>query len=530
MTQTGRVRSLLLGLVALVAVVWLLGSAISTDAKRGVFLLVAVIVVVAVSSKTVSDWRTGVYLFLVWLLFEDLIRKYMGNNMLIYFGKDALVGVTYIAFVMARLRGDVRKSFSPPFKYVLGMFVMLGLAQVFNANSPSVWYGLLGLKLYFYYIPLMFVGYALVRNERDLQNFFFVNAGLAAVISVVGICQSVFGLDFLNPHSGQDIEYLGHLVRVTPSGLLVPRPPSVFVSDGRFAWYLIVAMPLALGAAGYLLLRSRRGRKLVFPALGLVAVAATVSGSRGGFIWVAASSVVVPVGMLWGAPAKVGEGYRLVKAIRRSFIFVTFAVVAMATLFPQVVGSHWAFYRETMSPDSADNELVERAWAYPVRSFEWVFWDPDWISGHGIGTASLGVQYVSRIMGAPPTNLFSESGIGFLTIELGILGPILWLLWAGGLVFAGCKLLLRLKGTWGFPPALAIVWYAFVLLFPLTWGGIDPYENFVNNAYLWLLVGILFRLPGLVAESKLAEQEAHANELVLVPASTADRRRLALSR
>jgi hypothetical protein len=31
----------------------------------------------------------------------------------------------------------------------------------------------------------------------------------------------------------------------------------------------------------------------------------------------------------------------------------------------------------------------------------------------------------------------------------------------------------------------------------MTWGGLDTYENFVMNAYLWLLVGIFFRLPEL---------------------------------
>ena len=116
--------------------------------------------VVMVAGKTVRDWRGGVYLFLTWLLFEDLVRKYLGNNMYVYFGKDALIGVTYVALLMARWRGDSTERFRVPFKYALGAFFLLGLAQFFNPGSPSFWYGVLGLKLYFYYIPLMFVGYA----------------------------------------------------------------------------------------------------------------------------------------------------------------------------------------------------------------------------------------------------------------------------------------------------------------------------------------------------------------------------------
>src|SRR5437899_6647772 len=37
-----------------------------------------------------NNWRHGVYLFLAWLLFEDFARKFLGNNMAIYFAKDFL--------------------------------------------------------------------------------------------------------------------------------------------------------------------------------------------------------------------------------------------------------------------------------------------------------------------------------------------------------------------------------------------------------------------------------------------------------
>jgi hypothetical protein len=40
-----------------------------------------------------------------------------------------------------------------------------------------------------------------------------------------------------------------------------------------------------------------------------------------------------------------------------------------------------------------------------------------------------------------------------------------------------------------------------LLLYPLTFGGMVPYQNFVTNAYLWLLVGILFRLPELLTQT-----------------------------
>jgi hypothetical protein len=107
---------------------------------------------------------------------------------------------------------------------------------------------------------------------------------------------------------------------------------------------------------------------------------------------------------------------------------------------------------------------------------------------------------VTRILEVPPTGIGVESGFGCLILELGILGPVLWLIWAMSLMLAALKTVLRLRGTWAFPVALSILWYSFLLLFPLTWGSLVQYQNFVNNAYLWLLVGILFRLPDLVKQ------------------------------
>ncbi|HXQ27350.1 MAG TPA: hypothetical protein VN822_13150, partial [Candidatus Acidoferrales bacterium] len=47
------------------------------------------------------NWRTGFYIFLVWLLFEDLVRKFMGNGTAFFFGKDVLVLLVYISLFVS---------------------------------------------------------------------------------------------------------------------------------------------------------------------------------------------------------------------------------------------------------------------------------------------------------------------------------------------------------------------------------------------------------------------------------------------
>jgi hypothetical protein len=493
------------------AVLWFIWSAggwiVAGDFKQVILAGIA-FVIVCVAGMIISDWRRGVYLFFIWLVFEDMVRKYMGNNMAIYFAKDALVGITYLVFMRTSRQ---RISFLPPaLKVALGLFFLLGVAQVFNPNSPNLIYGVLGLKLYFYYLPLIFVGYAFLRTELDLQRFLFMSMGAAGVVALIGIAQSIIGLDFLNPKGGADIDDLGHLTRYTPSGLAVPRPPSVFVSDGRFAQYILLTFILGLGTLGYLLLRTTRGRKLVFPAVGLVALGAVMSGGRGVFAYVVASSLLIPAGLLWGAPPRSADTYRLFKAIRRSFIVVALSVTLATVLFPQAIGAHLAFYRETALPDSADSETFNRAWDYPLANFLAAFSDREWSIGHGIGTGSLGVQYVSHLLGQPSPQIGVESGYGTLVLENGILGLVLWVAWTIVFIFAALKVVLALKGKPTFPIALAIFWFTFIFLFPGSWGSLVAYQNFVSNAYFWFLAGILFRLPTLQPDDSAKMQVAHA--------------------
>jgi hypothetical protein len=498
--HSGKVWMVLAGLVVAGYILWQISNSIAAGSYTGAILIGAVFVAFFVGGRIADDWRQGVYFFIGWLLFEDLIRKYLGNSMYIYFTKDVLVGVTYGAFLTTRKREERRQPFHPPFRLALGAFVLLGFAQVFNPLSPSIFYGLLGLKLYFYYAPLMFVGYAMMRSEDDLRRFMVTSMIFAGVISIVGIVQAIVGLDFLNPHSGSDIEQLGHLSRMTHSGIEVPRPPAVFVSEGRFTEYLVLAFILALGTAGYLLLRPGRGRKIVFSAVALVSLAATLSGGRGAFMQVAGFSLLLSALILWGAPPDLASAYRLFKAISRSFILVAVLVSLSLMIFPNVIGARLAFYQESALPGSEYSEVGTRMWSYPVEELGRALDDPVYLTGHGIGTASLGMQYVSRILEVPPSTLGVESGFGELILELGILGPILWLLWTGSLVFAGFKVAMQVKGTWAFPVAISILSFAFLLLFISIWGGFVPYQNFVNNAYFWLLTGILFKLPVLVKQ------------------------------
>ena len=496
-----------IGLIALVFVLvgayeaahFILAGDTEGLAYAGLSFLVGALVVAMLNS-----WRRALYIFLIWLLFEDFARKFLGNNMAIYFAKDLLVGVVYLSFFLAWRRNQIQ-AFRPPFLLPLLLFVWFGVLQVFNPASPHLVFGVLGMKLFFYYVPLMFVGYALVGSEFELQSFFKLNLIPILAIAALGIAQSIVGPTFLNPATMQeDIRELSALYRVAPlSGAIVYRPTSVFVSAGRYSDLLTVAWLISLGFLGYTLLRYRKGRTLAFLSIAVIAAAMLLSASRGVFAWGLINLAVVVAAFLWGAPWRQREVVRVLRAVARTALGVALAVSLLLVAFPEALLGRLAVYSETMSPTSSASELTHRARDYPLQNFLGAFTYDRWPYGYGIGTTALGTQYVARILGIKPLGVGVESGFGALIVEMGIGALILWLVMATAIVLAAWRVLRHLRGSPWFPIGTVIFWYAFLMLGPFMAGGIQAYEDFVLNAYLWLLLGILFRLPHIKLSTEL---------------------------
>lgn len=498
----------LIGFSLLVLGVWVayeIGGKIAAGDLNSLAFITLGFIVCVVAVTILRNWRAGFYSFLTWLLFEDLARKYMGNNTALFFGKDVLAFLTYLS-LFAAVRAGREKSFRPKFLLFLAIFIWLGLIQIFNPNSPHVLYGILGFKIYFFYVPMMYVGYALVRTDEDLRKFLVANAVLAGIIATLGITQAIIGHSFLNPSKlAPELRELGELDKVSPlTNQVFSLPSSVFVSAGRLANYLIFAAILLIGSSGYLLLCTRKSRSLVFVVTAIVGAAILLSGSRGALVYSAVGVPVLALGFLWGAPWRLRQAHRMTKAIRRSFIGAVLGLAAIILIFPTEVASRLAFYEETLSPNSSAYEAGYRTWEYPIHNLMLAFTNPNWVMGNGIGTASLGSQYVSKLLGRPPFSLWVEEGYGQLIIEMGIVAPVLWIAWTAALLYSMWLVLLGMRQTRFFPIAFAIFWYSFLLLYPFTYGGLAPYQNYVGNAYFWLLVGIFFALPEILVAAPTA--------------------------
>ncbi len=456
----------------------------------------------AIVIRILNNWRNGLYFFLSWLLFEDFARKFLANNMTIFFAKDLLVLILYLAFLAAFRRKEIQ-GFRPPFLVPLLIFIWFGVIQMFNPASTSIWYGLMGFKMFFYYVPLVFLGHALINSEAQLRRFFNVNMVLALIIISLGIAQSILGPSFLNPKvPAEELRELSTLYRESPEGRLAYRPTSIFVSTGRYGSFTFVELLLVLGFSGYLLLRRKQGRILTFFTIAVTATGQFLTTSRGAFMWEMINIFATSVAFIWGAPWKQGEAPRVFRGIQRALLGTALGIVLLFTAFPDALLTRLAIYEATLLPSSPTSELTYRSWDYPVQNFLKAFSYDRWPYGYGIGTCGLGSQYVTRIFKVKPPDVGVESGFGALVVEMGIGGLVLWLVMSLAITVSAWKIVKKLKGSPLFPLAFVIFWYALVLLFPLTFGGIQTYEDFLLNAYFWLSLGVLFRLPSLALSAQ----------------------------
>jgi len=491
-------------LLAYQAAETILSGDLTNFGYAGVLVCMAVAII-----AILNDWRRGVYMLMTWILFEDFARKFLGNNMAIYFVKDLLVLILYLSFFRSRA---VRRVgvFSIPFRLSLLVFFWFAFLQVFNPASTSIFYGILGIKVYFLYVPLIYVGYTFVHSQEDLLRFFSFICVLIIIVAGLGIAQSIIGPSFLNPAQLQeDISQLSHTYRVAPiSGLMAYRPTSVFVSAGRFQDFLVVAWLISLGFGGYLLLGSRQGRQVAFTAIGTVATASLMCASRGVFMWNTGIALIIAAGFLWGAPWRQRETTRVLRLIQRAAFSVGIGIVLVLTIFPEELGSRLAIYSETLMPSSAASELVHRTQTYPLQQLGFAFDHPRWPYGYGMGTCTLGGQYVVRIMHAEPMSVGVESGFGNLIIELGIVGLVLWIVLGFSITLSAWEVAKELKGTRWFPLAFATFLFAFILFFPMTYTSFSAYQDFVINSNLWLLIGILYRLRTFPKLIRIAQNQA----------------------
>ncbi len=484
----------------------------------------------ALGLQILRNWRFGILSFFAWIVVEDLIRKYLGNRIVLYGVKDALILLTYVSFLFARMRNRRTGKFHNPIRTPLVALIVLAVAECFNPQIEHPLIPVIGMRMYFLYVPLLYLGYAYFDSEERLRRFLLFALLLGGGVAALGVLQALMGLDLLNPKGfvpGLRLE----LIRVAPeSQMSVPRPTSVFVDAGRFAQYLFVLFFLGLGALSYwqglhrdeeralweeprpriralacrVLSVRRRQERSLWLAFTLIGAGLIVSAQRAALLLVGAALLILAMKAgrdrlaTWTARfrkpsfpiGKIGGG-------------IVLALVGLALVRPERLIALYRFCVETLSPIARETEVSWRPKVY-WRDILFAIQESR-VFGHGTGTASLGLQYLYGLdyfyQGETGSLYRVEGGYASVIWEWGGIGVAFWLWWTAVLVFAAARTAWRLEGSRFFGPAAALALFLALLHFPYFFLGLPVYQNYVNNAYHWFLCGLLFRLPRIAGEA-----------------------------
>lgn len=418
----------------------------------------------------------GLVIFFAWLPLEDLIRKFAGNDLRIYFVKDALLFFA-LAALLPQMRGCWREPLGRLWKPTLLVFTV---ALVYSI--PTALRGLslpiVGLHQKFLFAALFPVGALLGRDRVRLERAILYLALLSATVCFIGILQVLIGPTFLNPQVSDP--YLTHLTVVKAVGSqFVVRPSGPFADVSRFASMTIVAVLLGFCA---LRLSTTRARSRLSVLAILVSLAgAFASGSRTSLL------ICVPLALFGTLSTGAGgpnwrRGLGLVLAAA-----VTLALAGGAVAQTSKVTAD--FYEATLNPTSQSFEAGRRIQYYFLDALTGL---EHGLIGHGTGDQSTGRRYV----GVNETDqLTPESGWGSLALEWGLIGFAVWLLWS----LAWVAKSIRLARDRSAGPAAAIrgliAFYVFSLLIVQFSLGAGFFENYIANIFFWLLSGVTFALP-----------------------------------
>ncbi|MFS0514011.1 hormogonium polysaccharide biosynthesis protein HpsL [Nostoc sp. UIC 10607] len=446
--------------------------------------------------------RQALYAFIIYVPIGGTITYYLGNSPILQLAKDAFYVPALIGlWQTCRKQGlplIIPQGIKIPLYIVLGCSVLtllfvnagqqfnppsLGLLQKAEKEIP-LGMGILGLKVFLGYVPLLGCAYYLIRDKRDflfLSRLQIVLILICCILGFIqylllltGICQGTRGLEgnALFVTSLEARCYFGGALLYSPEEGVI-RLPGTFVAPWQWAWFLISSTFFTF-ATGF------TDPFPIWRLVGLVSLVtvfinAVISGQR-----IALALVPICFGILLLLTGQIGNLKRFIP------IGIGLALVlgiAMVTN-PAVVQERTESFTSRWDASPPQDFIVQQ--------FEENWKNVDGPLGSGLGRATNS----ARVMGK--TKLV-ETYYPKVLYEVGILGVLAFLGLVTSLTIIGFKTYRSIKNR-NFRSYGAALWVFILFIsyntyyYPLD---VDPVA-----VYYWFFAGVLFKLPELEKQDK----------------------------
>jgi hypothetical protein len=442
--------------------------------------ILAVITVAAIFHR----WRCGVYGVFVWLFVGDMIRRLIpGQPPAVMLIGDILLVITFCSFffrIMIRGKG----LWMPPFVITLLLFVAIVVINILNPNSPGILFGIIGLRSYLWYVPLLFLGYYMFTTEDQLLRFCRVLVYAAIPLLVFAVIQYMFhdsAIALLRPFEAGHQDRSFSLVEAA----VVRKISSVFGDAQRYA--MVSMFLFFLGMAVYL--RSPNSKLLLRAAIMCSFLGVIISASRAAFILSLMGFIAFYLLAL--RPGSFHLGTRTVKT-----------VLLVVLMLPVLL---FAIFRY-----GGDVGLLQVSAFYfaIVERIPWMFGDIGGVFtevsywGHGTGAMSQGLHYISGGEEWYAKQLALrrggfESGISKLVFELGIPGLMLFYLLWGSVLYKIANELKKINSFYFKNIAIAVGIFLSLVLVRFSFIHHQVLGDAAILTIIWFFTGVVFGLKRL---------------------------------
>lgn len=368
--------------------------------------------------SSVVFWRLMLLPFVAILYVEGFFRN-MFDTPAVLLIKDVVIGGIYIGFCLSALLRRQWPRLPASLAFALACLFVISGVQILNPALHSWVIGLVGMKVYFYYMPLLFVIPGVLKTRKCLYQTLGGLLLLALPVAGYGIVQYFQGPEVYSSMGPAFQRATFVIIGEYFEGTVLYRPNSTFAWPSHFTTFLHFAIMLAITAMH--LRQPRRVRRLAWFGFPILLVATLLGGQRALYLLIPATVIV----MLVLARGSV--------ALLRVLIGLTGVGVGVIAVAPQAIVGRFA----TIVWYTEENVILNRLQAGWAALAGALHASP---LGLGTGTSALGARHVSST-----GFIFTESYLARLTIELGLPGLLVFLWLYAALMRHMWLILRRLK-------------------------------------------------------------------------------------
>ena len=445
------------------------------------FYLLSLIPLFLLIFVVLPRWRWGVVLIFIWLFLEDIIRRFLpGQPPQVMLIKDGLIFITYFAFFAVFIIKN-KKIWRPPFFGGLLLFVGWCIAETLNPNLPNLLFAAVGLRSYFFYLPMIFLGYYMFRNKESLIKFCRIFVYASILLVSLAIFQYIYFYEISSPLI-QPLE-AAHEVHSFEEGN-IKLVSSVFGTGERYARFGLL---LALLGLGLLFYPKNSLKQRFFIAISIVAAALgiVISGRRmpiylliiGVLVWLFLNYRKSLLRILQFKLEKSLMIFLLILGTIGFLVFFSLGDVAefFITTIPHLIRDRVSAY---------SNDFLNAAKASGLFGF-------------GTGALSHGLSYIPE--GAEWLQKWMkqiggvETGPGKIWFELGLIGFLIFIFFYAQMFINWLRQIIKLNKTDLYGLGLSIFLFLTLMLFWFAKGH-QIFGDPTTLVCLWFFMGILFRL------------------------------------